>query len=158
MKSIATALLAILASCSAVAPAQQAGGKGHGTNGDRPSRDRMKDAPATVPSAVKPAAASAMPDPAVLRSIAKEMVTLERIHRDRQARLDRLVEVFSEGKQMDKVKEIEALRAKENTRYLAAMQGYKKIVGPEVHGRIVALLNGNSVGAGAGPARSGARR
>jgi hypothetical protein len=144
---------------SEVAPAQPAAGKGRGAKGDRPAHDRTKGAPATVPAAVQPGAtAPAMPDPAVLRSIAKEMVTLERIHRDRQARMDRLVEVFSQAKQMDKVKEIEALRAKETTRYSAAMQGFKKIVGPEVHGRILALMNGSTAGSNAPPGRGGARR
>lgn len=138
-----------------VVPAAPQEAPARAKKGDRGAR-AAKEAPIAAPAPLATTPIGA-PDPKLLRNIAKQMVTMERIHRERQARMDRLIEVFSETKATDKIKEVEALRTKENTRYLAAMEGYKKSIGPEIYTKICALMNGQPAGSnsGAGATRGG---
>jgi hypothetical protein len=52
----------------------------------------------------------------------KEIVALEKLHRERQARLDRLVRIYRDKQEIDKLHELERLREREGKRYANAMR------------------------------------
>jgi hypothetical protein len=81
------------------------------------------------------------PEVAQMRAVAKQMIRMEQIHRERLARIDRLVEIFGAQKDTEKLKLLSELRAKQEMRYAAAMEGYKKAVGPETYAKIQAAMN-----------------
>ncbi len=64
-----------------------------------------------------------------LRETARDMFRIEDVHRDRLARLERLLEVYRESGDQEKVAEVEKLRAKENKRYLLIMGQFKERLG-----------------------------
>ncbi len=66
---------------------------------------------------------------AELRETARDMFKIEDLHRDRLARIDRLVELYSASGNTEKLTEIEKLKARENKRYFLIMGQFKEKLG-----------------------------
>jgi len=96
------------------------------------ARERAKDNEA-VP---EPAAA---PNPA-MRETARNLYALERVHRERLARIERLMQLFREKGDQDKLLQLEQLRAKENKRYDRFLERYKAEMGP-AYDQVAGTLN-----------------
>jgi hypothetical protein len=78
------------------------------------------------------------------RAVAEKMVHFTRIHRDREARLNRLIGIYKTSREEKKVAELEEMRAKELKRYDNAMDGFRKELGPVAWARLEKELKGPS--------------
>ncbi len=67
---------------------------------------------------------------AELRETARDMFKIEDLHRDRLARIDRLIEIYRENGDNEKLAEVEKLKSRENKRYLLIMNQFKQKLGP----------------------------
>lgn len=74
------------------------------------------------------------------RSVAQQIVNVEKAHRDRAARLARLTELFTQSGQTDKVKLCEELGRQESRKYVTAMQGYRALLGEELFLQVARTL------------------
>jgi type IV secretory pathway VirB10-like protein len=95
----------------------------------------------TRPEPAKPVPApAAKPAPTTTtdehRAIAKKAAHFEAVHRERQARMNRLIRIYKEKGDAAKVAKLEEMKAKENTRTENAMAGYRKQLGEENWGRV----------------------
>ncbi|HEV8112866.1 MAG TPA: hypothetical protein VGR31_08820 [Planctomycetota bacterium] len=92
--------------------------------------------PAPAPGA-KPAPA---PSPTTTtdeqREIAKKAAHFEAVHRERQARMNRLIRIYQQKGDAAKVAKLEEMKAKEDKRTENAMAGYRKQLGEENWGRV----------------------
>lgn len=64
------------------------------------------------------------------REAARNLFALERVHRERLGRIERLMELFREKGDEAKLLELEQMRAKENKRYARFLERYKEEMGP----------------------------
>ncbi len=69
------------------------------------------------------------------REIAKKAAHFEAVHRDRIARIDRLIVIYTGKGDRAKVAELEALRDGQMKRHTNAMEGFRKQLGGESWGR-----------------------
>ncbi len=86
------------------------------------------------------------------RTAVKMMINIDRAHRDRVARLERLRELFQASGASDKLATVARLRELESSRYEAALQGYARGLGPSIYTQVRAVID-----AGAGPAPDASR-
>lgn len=83
----------------------------------------------------------AIVDPAKqLRGMARHVADLEAAHRAKVARLERLVEVYTELGDSAKVQQCEELRQRWTKRYKGALGAYKKSFPPDAWERLVKAL------------------
>lgn len=85
------------------------------------------------------------------RTVVKMMINIDRAHRDRVARLERLRVLFQAAGASDKLSTVQRLRELEQSRYEAALQGYARGLGPDLYPQVRAVIDGNG-----GPAPAGA--
>jgi hypothetical protein len=119
--------------------------------GGTPDRDRVSDRPG-----------DAAPEPtanAELRRLRREVLVLERNHRERSARINRLAVVFREQGKTEKVQQLELMEERENLRYERALGGYRREMGPEAFAKLEAALEAGrgQPGKAVGPPQSGDR-
>lgn len=69
------------------------------------------------------------------REIAKKAAKFEAVYRDRIARIDRLIVIYTGKGDREKVTELEALRESQVKRHANAMDGFRKQLGGESWGR-----------------------
>lgn len=112
-----------------------------------PERDARLPQNQTVPPAGRerpvpaPDRRDAIVDPAKqLRGMARHVADLETAHRSKLARLERLVEVYTELGDSAKVQQCEELRQRWNKRYKGALNAYKKSFPPETWDRLLKAL------------------
>jgi 23S rRNA (adenine2503-C2)-methyltransferase len=86
------------------------------------------------------------------RNLAKMIVNVERAHRDRVARLERLRQIYEKSGGAEQLERIARLRAKEHARYDAAMRGYERDLGPALFAKVRSALDLNAGKAPAPPA------
>lgn len=121
-----------------------------------------QETPAARPRAQAPAEREARrqepaPSPAqkIPRAVANEIAQLEALHRERMARINRLMEVYRESKNTERLKELEALRAAQVRRYENARERLKARVGASEFERIDnALKPGRELNPRAGERRN----
>ena len=89
--------------------------------------------------AQKPDAPAANP-----REVAKKAAHFESMHRDRIARIDRLIAIFKQKGDGAKVAELEALRAAQLKRHENGMAGFRKQLGNEHFAKLEKELKGPS--------------
>jgi hypothetical protein len=93
-------------------------------------------APAPAPGA-KPAPT---PSPTTTtdeqREIAKKAAHFESVHRERQARMNRLIRIYQQKGDVAKVAKLQEMKTKEDTRTENAMAGFRKQLGEENWGRV----------------------
>ena len=90
------------------------------------------------------------------RETARKMMNLEGVHRERLGRLDRLIAIYTESGDQAKLAEVEALKGRENKRYLLIIDQFKTKLGPNYAQYEPQLLAGKTRGAApAAPARPG---
>lgn len=70
------------------------------------------------------------------REIAKKAAKFEAVHRDRIARIDRLIVIYTGKGDRAKVAELEALREGQMKRHANAMEGFRKQLGGESWGKL----------------------
>ena len=70
------------------------------------------------------------------REIAKKAAHFESVHRERQARMNRLIRIYQEKGDAAKVAKLQEMKAKEDTRTENAMAGFRKQLGEENWGRV----------------------
>ena len=123
--------------------------------GQSPDRDRASDRPG-----------DAAPEPtanAELRRLRREALALERRHRERSARINRLAVVFREQGETEKVQQLELMAERENLRYERALERYRREMGPEAFAKLEQVLEagrgrpGKAPGAQSGGDRPGDR-
>ena len=78
------------------------------------------------------------------REIAKKAAHFESIHRDRIARMDRLISIYTAKGDRAKVAQLEALREKQMKRHGNAMEVFRKQLGPDAWGRLEKEMKGPS--------------
>lgn len=78
------------------------------------------------------------------REIAKKAAHFESIHRDRIARMDRLISIYTAKGDRAKVAQLQALREKQMKRHDNAMEGFRKQLGPDSWGRLEKEMKGPS--------------
>jgi hypothetical protein len=101
--------------------------------------------PAAAPKPGQSAAAPAGQDAiARSRNLATMIVNVERAHRDRVARLERLRQIYEKSGGAEQLQRLERLRAKEHARYDAAMRGYERDLGPALFAKVRAALDLNA--------------
>jgi len=118
--------------------------------GKSPEGDRASDRPGDT--------APAAPNNAELRRLRGEVIALERSHRNRSARINRLAAIFREQGKTEKVQQLELMEERENLRYERALAGYRREMGPEAFAKLEKVLEaGRERGRGrpAEPARPG---
>src|SRR5690349_4029624 len=106
------------------------------------SQETKREAPkehAPAAEAQKPDAPAANP-----REVAKKAAHFEKVHRDRIARIDRLIVVFKQKGDSAKVTELEALRAAQLKRHENGMAGFRKQLGNEHFAKLEKELKGPS--------------
>jgi hypothetical protein len=99
--------------------------------------ERVKEAP-------KQAAPKVEAPSAETREIAKKAAHFEALHRDRIARIDRLIAVYTAKGDRAKVTELEALRESQMKRHGNAIEGFRKQIGPDAWGRLEKEMKGPS--------------
>ncbi len=77
------------------------------------------------------------------RTLVRMMVNIDRAHRDRVARLERLRVLFQAAGASDKLSTVQRLRELEQSRYEAALQGYARGLGPDLYPQVRAVIDGN---------------
>ena len=99
------------------------------------SDEREKDA-------VRPsdAGASASPKAGEIRRLSREVFALERKHRERIARIDRLKVVFREKGEIEKVQELEQMAERQERRHARGLEAYRREMGPEAFAAIETAL------------------
>jgi hypothetical protein len=90
------------------------------------------------------------------RNLATMIVNVERAHRDRVARIERLREVYEQSGGAEQLERLARLRAKEQARYDAAMRGYERDLGPALFAKVRAALDLNAGKPPAAPAPAAA--
>ncbi len=80
------------------------------------------------------------------RALVQQVVNVERAHRERIARIERLEELFRASGGADSLAELANLRAVQERRYQAAMDGYRRDLGADNYARLRKVLD-----AGGGP-------
>jgi len=102
-------------------------------------------APAPAPKPEQRAAGPAGADPKVqMRNVARMVVNVERAHRDRVARLERLRQIYEKNGAAEKLEKVARLRAKEHARYEQVMNGYEKSLGTELFAKLRGALDRNA--------------
>ncbi len=91
---------------------------------ERIKRAREEAGQPTDPSATNAAAARAE-----LRETARDMFTIEGVHRERLGRIDRLLEIYRESGDQEKLGDVETLKRQENKRYLHIIDNFKAKLG-----------------------------
>ena len=76
------------------------------------------------------------------REIAKKAAHFESVHRDRIARIDRLIAIYTAKGDRAKVTELEALRESQMKRHDNAMEGFRKQIGSDDWGRFEKEIKG----------------
>lgn len=96
------------------------------------------------PSAIEVrAGGSITADPrAKQRTVVRMMLNIERAHRDRVARLERLREVYEAAGAREKLETVARLRELEQSRYASALEGYERGLGPVLYGKVRAAIDG----------------
>ncbi len=87
-----------------------------------------------------------------MRNVAGMVVNVERAHRDRVARLERLRQIYEKAGAAEKLEKVSRLRAKEHSRYEMVMSGYEKSLGPELFAKLRTALDRNAGRPPAAPA------
>jgi len=82
------------------------------------------------------------------RTAVKMMLNIDRAHRDRVARLERLREIFEAAGASDKLATVARLRELEQSRYEASLLGYARGMGASIFEQVRAVID---AGAGAWP-------
>jgi hypothetical protein len=96
-----------------------------------------------APAAKGAPAPAAKVDPAVSeeqREIAKKAAHFEQVHRERTARMNRLIRIYKAKGEDAKVAKLEEMKAKEQKRTDNAMAGFRKQLGDENWGRLNAEM------------------
>ncbi|MCY2960470.1 MAG: hypothetical protein NTY35_09930 [Planctomycetota bacterium] len=75
------------------------------------------------------------------RTVVRMMVNVERAHRDRVARLERLRAIFEASGATEKLATVARLRDVEWNRYSAALKGYERDLGPELYPQVRAAID-----------------
>lgn len=78
------------------------------------------------------------------RNVATMIVNIERAHRDRVARLERLRQLYEKSGAAEQLEKVARLRAVEHARYEAAMRGYEKDLGPALFAQVRSALELNA--------------
>lgn len=86
------------------------------------------------------------------RTVVKMMITVERTHRERVARLERLRALFTESNATDSIAEVDRLAAIEITKYTAAMAGYERGLSASLYAQVRAVIDSR----GGAPSSAGA--
>lgn len=161
----------LLAACTWIAtvPAAQDSGATKEAGG-RPSRSAPKDGAQDGPvGGAKPPAKGGSPDRvrlgepvqptqmqtrdggqiqadprAKLRTVVKMMLNVERAHRDRVSRLERLRSIYAAAGAADKIATVTRLREVEGARYELTLQGYARDLGPDVYRAVRAAIDANA--------------
>ncbi|MEO6708939.1 MAG: hypothetical protein ABI054_07425 [Planctomycetota bacterium] len=81
------------------------------------------------------------------RETARKMMNLEGVHRERLGRIDRLLAIYRENGDQAKLAEVEALKGRENKRYLLIIDQFKTKLGPNYAHYEPQLLAGKNRGA-----------
>lgn len=137
-----------------LASAQQERARGQERGGqETPAARPREQAPAEREARrQEPAPSPAQKNP---RAVANEIAQLEALHRERMARINRLMEVYRESKNTERLKELEALRAAQVRRYENARERLKARVGASEFERIDnALKPGRELNPRAGERRN----
>jgi hypothetical protein len=79
------------------------------------------------------------------RTVVRMMINIERAHRDRFARLERLRELFTASGATESLAAVEHLRGLETKRYEAAMLGYERGLGPSLYAQVRAVIDANGI-------------
>ncbi|MBK7645344.1 MAG: hypothetical protein IPJ19_20290 [Planctomycetes bacterium] len=113
--------------------------------------ERVKEAPKQAPKERAPAAEAPKAEAPVAgapgvnpREVAKKAAQFESVHRDRIARIDRLIEIYTAKGDREKVTELQALRDAQAKRHDNAMQNFRKQLGPNWSARLDKELKGPS--------------
>lgn len=75
------------------------------------------------------------------RTVVKMMITVERTHRERVARLERLRALFTESNATDSIAEVDRLAAIEIAKYTAAMAGYERGLSASLYAQVRAVID-----------------
>ena len=116
-------------------------------------------APAAAPATTKtgqPGQAAGQDPKVRSRNVATMIVNVERAHRDRVARLERLRQLYEKSGGAEQLERIARLRAKEQARYDAAMRGYERDLGPALFAKVRSALDLNAGKPPAAPAPAAA--
>jgi len=106
-------------------------------NPEPPKEPAKREAPkADAPKADAPNADA--------REVAKKAAHFETVYRDRMARTERLIAIYTAKGDRAKVTELEALREAQRKRHANAMEGFRKQLGPEKWGRLEKEMKGPS--------------
>jgi hypothetical protein len=110
-------------------------------NQNQPPPGAAEGRPAPVQATPARDRRSALVDPVQRqRELANHVARLEADHRSRVARLERLVEVYTQLGDSAKVQECEELRARWLKQYKGALAAYKKSFAADAWGRLVSGL------------------
>jgi len=75
------------------------------------------------------------------RTVVRMMINIERAHRDRVARLERLRELYEAAGAPDKLATVARLVELERSRYESALQGYERGLGPVLYPQVRAVID-----------------
>jgi hypothetical protein len=92
------------------------------------------------------------------RTVVRMMVNIERAHRDRVARLERLREIYEAAGAHEKLETVARLRELELSRYASALEGYERGLGPVLYGKVRAAIDGQGGKPPANPAPAAGSR
>jgi hypothetical protein len=97
---------------------------------------------AGAPRGTAAAPAAPAPDPAIRqRAVVRMMISVERTHRERVGRLERLIQIFDRRPDEPRLRLAIELRHRERERYDATMAGYREELGPELYARVRTLMD-----------------
>ena len=128
--------------------------------GDAPARsrpDKPSDAASDVPRKTgdaprldepsdRPGDAAPAANPAELRRMRAEIFALERVHRERTARIERLKVLFREKGETEKVLRLEQMGERAEIRYQGKLAAYRREMGPENFAKLEAALEAGRKG------------
>lgn len=103
--------------------------------------EKAKTTGATPPKSVPPTGVRTAPAlNEEQRETMKKAAHFEHVHRVRTARINRLIQIYKAKGDEAKVKKLEEMKAKEDTRTANAMAGFRKQLGEENWGRLNAEM------------------